>query len=179
MGYRASRQASTKHSPFFVLFQQQMRLPIDSEMQPPGEEEQAVTLVEASEEEMQQRIEHLLAARSKAFKDVASNIDSAQKVQKETYDRKHEAQVISEGTEVLLENTYQKQRKGGKMDPLWLGPYLIHRHLGKGLYELSNREGKIVKKKANIARLKLFRRRKASESTDGKPGEKPQEEVCL
>ena len=31
MGYRAS-QASTKHSPYFLFFQQQMHLPIDSEV---------------------------------------------------------------------------------------------------------------------------------------------------
>ena len=30
MGYRASRQSSTKHSPYFMLFQAEMRLPIDS-----------------------------------------------------------------------------------------------------------------------------------------------------
>ena len=34
MGYRASRQASTKHSPYFMLHQQNMRLPIDVELQP-------------------------------------------------------------------------------------------------------------------------------------------------
>ena len=34
MGYRASSQASTKRSPFFILHQEQMRLPIDNEMMP-------------------------------------------------------------------------------------------------------------------------------------------------
>lgn len=33
------------------------------------------------------------------------------------------------------------------MEPLWLGPYTIHQDLGKGLYELQNKEGKLVKKK--------------------------------
>ena len=62
------------------------------------------------------------------------------------------------GTEVLLENTVQKQRKGGKLEPAWLGPYTINRSIGKGLYEL-RRDGKIVKKKANIARLKMYKKR--------------------
>ena len=57
---------------------------------------------------------------------------------------------------MLLENTAQKQRKGGKLEPLWLGPYTIHRDLGKGLYELSNQAGMVLKKKANIARLKEY-----------------------
>ena len=59
-------------------------------------------------------------------------------------------------TVVLLENTMQKQHKGGKLEPLWLGPYTIHRDLGKGLYELSNQAGMVLKRKANIARLKEY-----------------------
>ena len=39
MGYRASRQASTKQSPYFMLFQKKMRLPIDNELLPSDEEE--------------------------------------------------------------------------------------------------------------------------------------------
>ena len=48
------------------------------------------------------------------------------------------------------------------MEPLWMGPYIVHRDLGKGLYELKNIDGKLVKKKANINRLKLYTRRKES-----------------
>ena len=80
------------------------------------------------------------------FKKADSNITSAQKRQKETYDRKHQPEEIAEGTQVLLENTAQKRRKGGKLEPAWLGPYVIHRCIGKGLYELS-RDGKVIKKK--------------------------------
>ena len=64
--------------------------------------------------------------------------------------------MLKVGTVVLLENTMQKQRKGGKLEPLWLGPYTIHRDLGKGLYELSNQAGMVLKKKVNIARLKEY-----------------------
>ena len=167
MGYRASRQASTKHSPYFLLFHQQMRLPIDSEVLPSSLDQE-----DDDEDDLDQKIQILLDARQKAFKEVEANIEAAQKSQKETYDRKHQAQVLPEGTEVLLENTYQKQRKGGKMDPLWLGPYTIHRNLGKGLYELKNKEGKLVKKKANINRLKVYRRRN-DEVTQSSPNNSP------
>ena len=34
MGYRASFQSSIKHSPYFMLYQKEMRLPIDNEMLP-------------------------------------------------------------------------------------------------------------------------------------------------
>ncbi len=71
------------------------------------------------------------------------NILAAQKKQKETYDRKHEAKILPVGTLVLLENTLQKQRKGGKLEPVWMGPYIISRDLGKGLYELTTKAGKV------------------------------------
>ena len=73
MGYKTSRQASTKHSTYFLLFLQQMRLPIDSEMLPSSLNEQ-----EADEgEDLDQRICTLLASRKKAFKEVEANINVA------------------------------------------------------------------------------------------------------
>ena len=39
MGYRASRQASTKFSPYYMLFQTPMRLPMDAEMAQSDDEE--------------------------------------------------------------------------------------------------------------------------------------------
>ena len=85
---------------------------------------------------------------------------------KETYDRKHLQSELPKGSEVLLENTAQKQCKGGKLDDAWLGPYTIHRHLGKGIYELANEKGKILKKKVNINRLKPFKRRLPQSNPD-------------
>ena len=57
---------------------------------------------------------------------------------KETYNRKHLKEKLKVGTEVHLENTAQQQRKGGKMEPAWMGLYTINRCIGKGLYELKN-----------------------------------------
>ena len=45
------------------------------------------------------------------------------------------------------------------MNPVWLGPYIISRHIGKGLHELKSMEGKVLKAKANINRLKIYKRR--------------------
>jgi hypothetical protein len=103
-------------------------------------------------------INKLLMVRDHAFKQAEENILNAQKKQKELYDRKHQPKVFPVGAHILLKNTYQKQRKGGKLKPLWLGPYTISRDLGKGLYELSNEAGMVLKTKANIARLKTVHR---------------------
>ena len=56
---------------------------------------------------------------------------------------------------VLLEDTHQKERKGGKLEDKYKGPYEIHKSLGKGVYELKNIGGKVLKTKHNIARLKV------------------------
>ncbi len=65
---------------------------------------------------------------------------------------------INVGTEAIPENTAQKQRKGGMFEPTWLGPYIVNRCMGKGLYELS-RNGKIVKTctSASLQKKKLTR----------------------
>ena len=58
--------------------------------------------------------------------------------------------------EVLVENSRQKERKGGKLTDRWLGPYTANRNLGKGVYELKSSSGKVLKNKYNIARLKVI-----------------------
>ena len=94
-----------------MLFQKEMRLPIHNEVGPQND-------VDESEEDPGALIEALLTAREQAFSKAKENIIAAQKKQKETYDRKHQSQVFVVGTRVLLENTLQKQRKGGKLEPL-------------------------------------------------------------
>ncbi len=127
MGYREF----TKHSPYYMLFQQDMRLPIDSDSLQACKEENG------DEEKLDEVLESLLESRKKVFNEVEINITKAQEKQKNTYDRKHEVATINIGTEALLENTAQKQRKGGTLEPTWLGPYIVNRCMGKGLYELS------------------------------------------
>ena len=81
MGHRASRQASTQYSPYFLLFQKEMRLPIDNEIM--QNEESHLHM----ESDMSVVIEALLQTREKLF--VGINISLAQREQKELYDRKH------------------------------------------------------------------------------------------
>ena len=170
MGYRASQQASTKQSPYFMMFQQQMRLPIDAEILPessPHDEEH---------NHLEETVGVLLESRNQAFQKAQMNITKAQKQQKETYDRKHLQKELEVGTKVLLENTAQQQRKGGKMEPLRLGPYIINQCLGKGIYELKNMKGEVLKKKANIARLTVFKERAEPPSSNPpSPASKGQE----
>ena len=86
------------------------------------------------------------------------NIDEAQRKDKLYYDRKHSGpKEFSPDTLVLLKNSQRKSKKGDKMKSRWLGPYLIHEVLGKGVYRLSNPEtGVVLKTAVNQCRLKLY-----------------------
>ena len=136
-----------------------MRLPIDNEVLPSS---QGVE----SDDDIDQKVQMLLSSRERSFKEAKANITCAQEKQKETYDRKHLPGVLSDGTKVLVENTKEKQRKGGKLEPLWKGPHSVSRHIGKGLYEVKDDQGNIIKTKVNIKRLKVYTSRK--ESFNGK-----------
>ena len=65
-------------------------------------------------------------------------------------------QELQPGTKVLVENTYQNwERKGEKLEDKYKDPYEIHKSLGRGVYELKNMDGKVLKTKHNIAHLKV------------------------
>ena len=42
------------------------------------------------------------------------------------------------------------------MKPRWLGPYTVHKSLGKGDYRLKNQHGAILKAAVIMCRLKLY-----------------------
>ena len=87
---------------------------------------------------------------------------------------------------VLLHNSRRDGRKGDKLQKPWIGPYTVVESLGKGRYVLSNlKNGRKLKKKTNICRLKLFRvRRQTSklEDTNGcygwKSTKRKEKEIC-
>ena len=61
-----------------------------------------------------------------------------------------------EGTQVLLRNSHKDTKKGDKMKPRWLGPYTIHKYLKKGVYNLKNQNGYVLKSALNQYRLKVY-----------------------
>ena len=63
------------------------------------------------------------------------------------YDAKHGAGLSFKLNALVPKKDFRRpKRKGGKLDPRWLGPYRISGVLGKGLYSLSHcKDGHIVK----------------------------------
>ena len=132
--YNTSRHESTKFTPFEIMFGRKAILPLDLDAgvhQGPCNEAE-VTICSQETEIQQKESQH-----KALLEEVQKNIISAQKKQKEQYDKKHSKAVFySAGTHVLKKDFRKKKRKGGKLDFPWVGPYLITRSLGKGFYEL-------------------------------------------
>lgn len=61
------------------------------------------------------------------------------------------------GAKVLKKDFLRKKRKGGKIDPKWLGPFEVASNLGKGFFALQDiKMKKIVIPRVNGAHLKLY-----------------------
>lgn len=76
MGYRASKQGSTKQSPYYMLYEQHMRLSIDSEVLPKADLQ---GLCDQGKDQTDEAVEALLQLRQKAFNKAEVNIASAQR----------------------------------------------------------------------------------------------------
>jgi hypothetical protein len=55
-----------------------------------------------------------------------------------------------------MKNSKRDSKKGEKMKNRWLGPYIIHEHVKKGVYKLMNSTGVILKSAVNQCRLKPY-----------------------
>ena len=56
---------------------------------------------------------------------------------------------------MLRRNNRREDRKGGKNEDPWLGPYVIFSNTG-GIYKLRNKKGEVLKKAYNGCNLKLY-----------------------
>ena len=133
--YRTTKHTSTKKTPFYLVYGREATLPVELDL--PTQKE---STDDVSEDEA-------LAARCNAFIDVSiqreeasANIKQSQRRQKKYHDAKIPDSSFNINDKVLLHNTRQTTRKGGKLEPKWSGPYNISAVLPKGAYRLEGRK---------------------------------------
>ena len=94
---------------------------------------------------------------SERLKTVKQNVEKAQEKQKKYYDSKLGAGASFKLNAVVLKKDFlRSKRKGGKLDPKWLGPYRISKLLGKGLYSLTHSQNGHAVKRVNGMHLKMY-----------------------
>ena len=165
--FRASRRRATGRSPFEIMFGRKVTLPVDLlHNKPEGDdisEEEARNLEKQLESEQQEVSQEEVFESAKAigeeiFKTVSRNIAKEQSVQKDYFDRRHQAgKPLEVGTKVMKRNMMHSGRKGGKMDYQFMGPYtILSVDAKKSRYTLMTEEGKVLAQQVNASNLKLY-----------------------
>ena len=135
--YNTSCHESILYTPFEIMFGRKATLPIDLKM----EQVKAVVNHGLFFQDNVLDIEEITKQRCSVVKQVKENIEKAQIKQKQNYDRRHaNPKAYQIGTKVLKKDFTRKKRKGGKMDCRYVGPFVITKSLGKGLYSLASVE---------------------------------------
>jgi len=148
--YNTSRHESSKYCPFSVMFGRQALLPV--EIQSPKEED-TVQHFNDNDEVVEQHFMH----QTKVAQIVKENILTAQKRQKQAYDRKHhDPATFKVGALVLRKDMKWKKQAGGKMDFKWQGPYKVVKSVGKGIFQILNTNDLTQTLKVHGRHLKLF-----------------------
>ena len=91
------------------------------------------------------------------MQNVMENISAAEDRQKYDYQKRQKASDVGEN--VLLWKLRRAERKCGKMQDPWLGPYTVHADLENSMYELKNTYGIVLAQKAYGTKLKMHCKR--------------------
>lgn len=158
--YHTSVHASTRYTPFEVMYGHKARLPIDLPHDKTQTDQNASLGEEGSAgmDATQDMVETLHGIKRDLVNIVADNIKAAQSRQKENFDKRHHSsQTISVGAIVYIKNNKRIHRMGSKMEPRWTGPYAVAASLGKGRVKLMNQKtGTVLKCTHHISNLKLY-----------------------
>ena len=148
--YNTRKHASTKFSPFRLMYQRDPIMPWEDD--DPFQSE-------AKEMSIEQSVEHMDNIREKVLVEAVANIRKAQKKQAKYYNKKHEKTVQYKiGDKVLRKNMKDLGRKA-KGTRKYLGPYVVVGHGERGGYYLENMQGKRLQNLVAAYQLKLFHER--------------------
>lgn len=148
-GINISKQSSTGLSPFFLMY---LRQPsgadtVDREIHP-STSEALLSQQDSGGAHLGLSTEAVIRAteqRDQVEATVRERLKSARQKQKDEYDaRKRRGKVVvdvSVGAKVLVRNARKTTRKGGRLQPEFLGPYTVVKKTSAGHVTLRNAKG--------------------------------------
>ncbi len=109
---------------------------------------------------MDDEVKKMMQLRNQLDVQVKSNVQAAQKKQKQHYDRRHQGDSFKVGQKVLVKNMKKLSKKGDKMVSNWFGPYEVAECIGTNTYFLKKKHSQDCLKMAySSTRLKIFNER--------------------
>ena len=160
--HRTSMSASTNVAPLELILGCKPRVPIDIHMKYRTDEDLDRDMTQEEAKNVADyclsfNVEQMKKVKAAAIGRAKVNIANAQERYKRNYDKRFEnREVFKTGDLVLLENQRNKNRKGGKSDFKYLGPYTIMEISVEGNCTLKHKSGGTAKKKYSLAHLKRY-----------------------
>jgi hypothetical protein len=159
--HRSSKHASTGFTPMELMFGRKPVLPAELMHRELEDLESDISLEAASAFEnitFDDRIDAIEKIRKPIMEAAKANIDKAQARQKKNYDLKHiGVYSFKVGDLVVKDLPRNKSRKGGKLDPKFMGPYKIHEVQDNGNFRLMNEStGRVLEKVTPGVQIKRY-----------------------
>ncbi|XP_037116548.1 nascent polypeptide-associated complex subunit alpha, muscle-specific form-like, partial [Syngnathus acus] len=150
-GLRTKKQMTTNYSPYFLMFGREARYPIQvpEHYEVDGTVENVVGMEVMAQDHNEQ---------DQLFEQVREHIRKAQEKTRHPKTTSGTTPTVHIGDLVLRQNIRSQQRKGGKLNPNFLGPYKIVAIEGKTA-DLQDENGALVPK-INIDHLKPYKENK-------------------
>ena len=144
LAYNTSVHPTTGHTPFFLMFGRQVRMPVDVMFGTPTPQPSTVPQYAAD----------LRASLEAAYRCVRERMGRKLERQKELYDRKAHGVPLEPGDLVWLHNPAVARGQSKKLHRPWTGPYRVVRRLSDAVYRLQHTQARRKRPVVHFDRLK-------------------------
>ena len=151
MAYRSSIHASNGYTLYSLMFGRESRLPLDVMI---GE-------LPPSSATYGEYVTNLKTQQTSAFRDTREHLTTAQRRQKEYFDKHTKESLYQPGDQVFLYNPQLKPGEAAKFHRNWKGPYIVVEQVTEVTYRVRKvGDPRKRKKVAHHDNLKLYQRKK-------------------
>ena len=144
LAYNTSVNPTTGHTPFFLMFGRQVRMPVDIMYGTPG----------VSSAPVPKYVAELRDSLTSAYQQVRTTTAAKLKRQKEFYDRKVHGQPFDKGDLVWLNSPAVPKGKPKKLHCPWTGPFKVVGRLSEAVYRIQHTRNRRKRRVVHFDRLK-------------------------